>query len=127
MIVLKRAKNGLRAESSDCVYNPPMADSSQTNRSSNSRFSGGTALQLGCSTARVRLVPLDVSEYQEVPRVDLRSMGRDELIAIRRQLLQRQERSKKPSKLEVIKSKYIVRKLFLALLRIDLKSHPQMG
>jgi hypothetical protein len=103
MIASTRAKKLLGVGPSDSVYNPPMADSSQTNQSSNSRFS---ELQLGSS---------DKSEYQEIPPVDLLSIDKDELLFVRRQLLQRQERSKEPILLEVTESKSIIRKLFFAL------------
>jgi hypothetical protein len=54
------------------------------------------------------------SEYQEIPHIDLLSINGDELLSMRRQLLQRRKRSKNPSLLEVIKSKYSIRKLFFS-------------
>ena len=113
MVALRRATKELAAEPSYDVQNPPMADSSQTNQFSNSRFSWAAVPELESGTARVRLIPLDVSEDQEIPHVDLDTVDRDELLLIRRQLLQGLESSKKQSLLEVIKSKCSPRKVFL--------------
>lgn len=115
MIALKWTEDGQEAKPMYYGYNPPMVASSPTNLFSNSQFSQVEAPQLGNSTTRVRLVPLNVSEYQETSEVDLLSIGRDELLSIRRQLLQRPESSKKQDQLEVMNSKNTIRKGFFTL------------
>ena len=127
MVALRRPTSELEAEPLYCVYNPPMADNSQTSLVANSRFSWTTVPQLGSSTARVRLVPLDVSEDQEIPHVDLLSIDRDELLLIRRQLLQGLESGKKPSLLEVIKSKCSPKKGLLGSAAQLLEKSPSDG
>lgn len=116
MIALNWTEDGQEAKPMYYGNNPPMVASSRTNILPDRQFSQLEAPQLGNSTTRVRLVPLNASEYQETSQVDLLSIGRDELLLMRRQLLQKPESSKKPSELEVINSKNTIRKGFSALL-----------
>src|SRR5579864_1793803 len=124
MISVKEVNKGLEVNPSYNVYNSPTAHSNYTDLSSNGQFSQMEAPWLESSTAGVRALPLNVGGYQGTSRIEQLAIQRSELLAIRRQLLQGQtinelpveeETSNNRSGLrEVIKSKGIIRKCFLA-------------
>jgi len=83
MIDLKRRTYELDLEALYCVTNLPIAGSSHTDLYSNS-FSQYEEPE----SRSVRLVPLNGGGDQLISYANLHSMGREELLLIRRQLLQ---------------------------------------